>query len=506
GTGATQGQTESWSDLGFAAYFTEFAISAGEGVNPYVLGPYVTGDPEAGIRNYAMNDSPLNYSDLDYDPNGLGSPHANGEIWSATNFDILETLNARYDGAFPSGDAVLQNRCARGELPADECPGNRRWNQIQYDSFLIQPSGATMVDSRDGMLAADLLRFDGANQAELWNTFAARGLGTDASAVNAADVDSVPSFTSPTRSDEAQVRFTAPEGVTDMQVFAGRFEAEAMPVADTVTDTNLADTAAFVPGTYEFIARAAGYGLQRFTLTLAPGATTTAEVPFRVNHASSAQGATIAGDGVNLEALLDDTESTNWASLTSEGTASAGKPEGAQVEGRQVTVDLAGDAPVMVREVQVSASLRGPMTDENGEPVPNDPDPGTQSRFSALRSFEVLACNQAAGADCTRPESFTEIFASPDDAFPATRPRPRIPDWLIRPFDVTDTAATHLRLVVRDSQCTGGPDFQGENNPDADPLFNPDCDFEGASPDRRILRPPTQQVRAAELQVFGTPV
>jgi hypothetical protein len=66
--------------------------------------------------------------------------------------------------------------------------------------------------------------------------------------------------------------------------------------------------------------------------------------------------------------------------------------------------------------------------------------------------------------------------------------------------------ATHVRIVVRDSQCTGGPDFQGESNPDADPVFNPDCDTEASSPDRRVLNPPKQIVRAAELQVFSGPV
>lgn len=498
GTGATQGQTESWSDLQFAAYFTEFAISSGEGVNPYVLGPYVTGDPESGIRNYAMNASPLNYSDLDYDGNGLGSPHANGEIWSAANFDLLSRLNAKYDAAFPSSDTVLQNRCARGELPADECPGNRRWNQIQYDSFLLQPSGVSMIDSRDAMLAADVLRFDGANQAELWDVFAARGLGESASTTGPTDVDALAGWDSP-YSDEARITFAAPAGVTDMQVFVGRYEARATPAADTVADTATGDTVDFVPGTYEFIARADGYGLQRFTQTFVAGETRTVSVPLRRNLASVHNGATATGDGVNLDELIDDTESTNWASLESAGTASEGKGEGAQVEGRQVTVDLAGEAPVTVSEIQVSAALRGADAEDEG-------DPGAQNRFSALRSFDVLACNAAAGADCTSDAGFTKIFSSADDAFPAGRPRPTVPDLIVRPFDVPDTAATHLRLVVRDNQCTGGPDFQADVNPDNDPLFNPDCDTEEMTPDREVLSPPVELVRAAEFQVFAAPV
>ena len=506
GTGPTQGQTESWSDLQFAAYFTEFAISAGEGVNPYVLGPYVTGSPESGIRNYAMNDSPLNYSDLDYDGNGLGSPHANGEIWSATNFDLLSRLNAKYDAAFPSTDSALQNRCARGQLPADECPGNRRWNQMQYDSFLLQPTGVSMVDTRDAMLAADMMRFGGANQAELWDVFAARGLGKSASTTGPSDVQAVPGWDSPLRTDEADITFAAPAGAADVQLYVGDFEARATPVADTDADTKTSDRVQFLPGTYEFIARADGFGAQRFTETFTAGQTRTVSVPLRRNLASVHNGATAAGDGVNLKALIDDTELTNWASLVSADTASEGKGEGAQVEGRQVTVDLAGDAPVQVSEVQVSAALRGPMLDADGEPAPGEPDAGAQNRFSALRSFDVLTCNAASGADCTASASFTKVFASTDDAFPGERPRPTVPDLIVRPFDVTDTLATHLRLVVRDNQCTGGPDYQGQSNPEADPLFNPDCDTQEASPDREVLNPPTEIVRAAELQVFSAPV
>jgi extracellular elastinolytic metalloproteinase len=503
GTGPTQGQTESWSDLGFAAYFTEFAISAGKDVDPLVLGPYVTGDTISGIRNYSMSNSPLNYSNLEYDGNGLTSPHANGEIWSAVNFDILTSLAKKYDARFPAENATTQRRCARGELPSEKCPGNRRWNQIQFDSFLLQPTGVSMVDSRDAMLAADRLRFNGLNQRELWDAFALRGLGRSASTEGPRDLDAVPGFDSPLRSDEARIRFAAPNGVKDMKVYVGQYEARSTPVADTSADSATPNQLDFVPGTYEFVATAPGFGHQRFTQTFRAGESRTVRVPFRTNLASMHNGAKASGDGVNLDRLIDDTEATNWASLTGEGTASDGKPEGAQVEGRQVTVDLAGSRPQTVAEVQISAVLRGALTEEDSGDTP--PDPGSQSRFSALRSFDVFTCNAARGAKCADGEGFTKVFSSADDAFPGRRPRPKVPDLLLRPFDVRDTQATHVRLVVRDNQCTGGPDFQGETNPDSDPLFNPDCDTEAATPDRAILNPPFDQVRAAELQVFSTP-
>jgi hypothetical protein len=43
-----------------------------------------------------MNRSPLNYSDVGYDLTGP-QVHADGEIWSATNFDIRQAMIARYN-------------------------------------------------------------------------------------------------------------------------------------------------------------------------------------------------------------------------------------------------------------------------------------------------------------------------------------------------------------------------------------------------------------------------
>jgi hypothetical protein len=217
----------------------------------------------------------------------------------------------------------------------------------------------------------------------------------------------------------------------------------------------------------------------------------------RKNLASVTHGATAAGDGINLESLIDDTEETNWASLESAGTASEGRGEGEQVRGRQVTVKIS-DTPVAVTDVQVSAALR--PTDEENE------DSGSQSRFSALRSFEILACNAGVdGNTCAEDEAeFDIVYRSADDAFPGVRPRPAAPDLTLRAFDVRDVEATHIRIRVRDSQCTGGPMYQAEANPSNDPVFsNPDCDSLESTPDRAVLSPPYDQVRIAELQVFG---
>jgi extracellular elastinolytic metalloproteinase len=150
-----------------------------------------------------------------------------------------------------------------------------------------------------------------------------------------------------------------------------------------------------------------------------------------------------------------------------------------------VTVRLDPSKPsYQITRVQVSAHLRPPNN-------PNDPNDPVQNRFSALRQFQILACEAKAGVDCADDADFTVVFTSPADAFPSIAPRPRAPDLILRSFDIPRTKATHVRFRVLTNQCTGAPDYQGEQ--DNDPRAATDCS--DASPQ-------ALNVRAAELQVF----
>ncbi len=471
---------ESWSDLVAMEYLNEYDFVPVADENPFAVGPYVTGDKNAGIRNYGMNDSPLNYSNIGYDITGP-QVHADGEIWSATNYQIREGMNDRYDGAFPSGNAALQEECADGEREADECPGNRRWTQIMFDAWLLMPSTVSMVDARNALLAADQMRFDGDNQDLLWNVFASRGFGEDAFSAGNADPDPIPSFESPF-ANNATVTFKADgqgEGSLDRaELFLGHYEARSMPVADTDPSTTTGDTFELIPGTYDFAARADGYGLKRFTFTVRPGQVRDLPVTMEPNHASATNGAVATGDGINLDKLIDDTEATNWASL------------GSDVRGKQVTVRLDPSrgrrGAHQVRRVQVSAMLRPTDAEDPGG------DTGGQSRFSALRQFAIHTCLETGSVDCTDAGDFELVFTSPEDAFPSVAPRPRAPELILRAFDIPQTRATHVRLEVLENQCTGTPDYRGDQ--DDDPRHNTDC-VEGSTQDFNV--------RAAELQVFS---
>jgi extracellular elastinolytic metalloproteinase len=470
GLSSPQGMSESWSDLAAVEYLAEHGY-APPGIRASTIGEYVTNDPVAGIRNYNMSASPLNYSSVDYDFVGL-QVHASGEVWSAVNFDIRRELIRRYG----AGDAALQKACANGQTPVTACPGNRRWIQLVFDSFLLMAvSQVSMVDSRDALLAADLIRFGGANQRLLWNAFAKRGLGEGAVSNGAGDPDPVPSFTSP-HANEATVRFRPVDDngtiVPDARLFVGRYQARAVPVADTDPDTALTDQVRLVPGTYELLAQAPGRGHVRVgPITLGAGQVRDLQAKLRVNLAAATAGATVSGDGINLARLIDDDEATNWASLDS------------PVAGKQVTVDLAGGAR-QVRRVQVSAMLR--------PPIPTDPDSAAQSRFSALRQFRVLACQANGAVDCSDAADFHLAYTSPAGAFPSIAPRPRAPELIIRTFDIPRTRATHLRLEVLTNQCTGAPDYAGEQ--DADPRANTDCSTASTQ---------ARNVRIAEFQAFA---
>lgn len=467
---------EAWSDFVAMEQLHEFGLVPIGDENSWAVGPYVTGDPERGIRNYGMNDSPLNYSNVGYDLVGP-QVHADGEIWSATNFAIRGAMIDRHGAGTPT----LQRRCAEGELAADACPGNYRWMQLVFDAWLLMPSRTSMVDARDAMLAADLMRFGGANQDLLWNTFARFGLGEGAFSDGAADTQPVPDFTSP-HLVEGTLAFkpVGPGGDDTIvaELYIGRYQARTRAVADTDPATLLDDTVALAPGRYDILARADGYGTKRFSVTIRAGQVRDLPLQMRLNLASTHNGAEATGDGVNLGMLIDDTEATNWASL------------GAPVAGREVTVRLDPSQPShQIRRIQVSALLR--------PPIPEDADPGTQNRFTALRQFEILTCTAGPGVDCSDDAQFTSVFVSAPDAFPAVVPRPRAPDLIMRSFDIPRTRASHVKLRVLENQCTGTPDFRGQQ--DDDPRHDTDC-VTGSAALLGVSQ--GEIVRAAELQVF----
>ncbi|WP_308016462.1 M36 family metallopeptidase [Jidongwangia harbinensis] len=445
---------ESWSDLIAMEYLFESGYTP-RGSTPYVTGGFVTGDLNAGIRNYDMSNSPLNYSNIGYDR--FPAVHPDGEIWSATNFDVRRAMLSRYG----AGTRAVQESCANGATPVTDCPGNRRWAQLVFDSFLLAATGnISMLDMRDNMLTADALRFDGANADLLWNAFAARGLGAGA-ASTPADTDPAPSFASP-YAENVELTFK-PAGAgagKPVRLYLGDHEFGAVPVADTDPATAIPETFTVVPGTYRFLAVGKGLGHKRFTQPIYPGGNTTVTAVLTANLASATSGATVTGDGAALPALIDDAEGTVW-------TGTGG------VAGRQVTVDLPADRAQLVSRVQVS---------------------GFSGQMAAVRAFEVLTCDATRGADCATDGGYRPAYTSPADALPGGAYRPKTPQLIMRSFTVRPVPATHVRFRVVSNQCTGNPMYAGEQ--DNDPRSSTDCATSAAVAARQVV--------AAEFQVFSS--
>lgn len=466
---------ESWSDQ-VAAEF-QFSHGYSNGGNVWAVGAYATGNKTVAIRDYSIDHNPLNYSNYGFDSTGP-EVHADGEIWNGTNWEVRSALVKKYNKRYPYRDKALQLRCAqatatRTPLPATQCPGNRRWIQMMFDSFLLQQGATTMLDARDAMIASDRMRFRGANKTIMWDAFARRGMGVGAKARDGEDTKPTPSFQTigGTRRN-AQVTFKVAK---ESSIYVGDFQARSRAIADTRTRTKVKQSASFAPGRYDMLVTNPRTGFMRFHLVVKPGAKTLVKrVSTSTNYAAKASGAKIVrstAGGRNPNALIDGGEVFGWGAVT-EASVDSSKPS--------IVVDLAGRTPRTIRTVAVSAALRPAYGD--------DADSG--SRFTALRRFAVDACVTACS---TSKAKWKRVYVSKSNAFPAARPRPVAPTLNMRAFEIPATRATALRLVVLENQCTGFSGFAGEL--DADPANTTDCK---AGSDRDTI------AHVTEFQAFST--
>ena len=480
---------ESWGDLVAAEY--QFSHGYSNGGNVWAVGVYATGNKKTAIRNYAINKNPLTYGELGYDSTG-NQVHADGEVWSGTMWRVRQELVKRHDAKFPYKNKKLQLACAAGSgtqspLPADRCPGNRRWVQLMFDGFLLMQGASSMLDARDAMIAADQMRFGGDNKTALWKGFARSGMGLKAVSPDADAGDVKPSFKA--LSGNRTVRFDPrmPNGKKARgKLYIGTYEGRSTPVADTLRKTRLGAKAKLAAGTYRALFQGSKTGLTRFKIKVTPGRRTLVQkVRVRKNLAGSGNGAkvTAASPGsLNPQFLIDGTEATNWAGVNGEQNVDEANP--------YVVVDLAGKKAKKIRRVGVSALLR-PAAVELAKGEQEDPESG--SRFTALRRFAIEVCTSGCGSDKAR---WKRVYTSKGNAFPSVRPRPTSPTLAFRSFSFDAVKAKAVRFVALDNQCTG---YAGYADPeggelDADPLNATDCK---TGSDRGL------SVRAAELEVFS---
>ena len=469
---------ESWSDLTAIEYLNAFGLAGSRGEDPYSMGAYVTGNSFRGIRDFNLlpKNNPLNYGDMGFDTTGP-EVHADGEIWNAIQMTVRQALVAKYNKRFPYTNRGLQIACAVGRWPNgkkgpnfDKCPGNRRYITYQYNAMILQANGApSMVDMKNAELAAVMMR-DKRDYDTVADAFASRGLGKGSDSRGSDDTDPTPSFASPVASHNGTVTFDLRDAHTGKKVkgsvYVGEFTARCTPIATTLGKDEPAATQPILKGGYQLSVRAAGYGIQRFPLTV-KGGKQVVVLKLQENVASSSFGAGVTGNAgkLRLGRVIDDTEETNGAF------------DGQPVKGRQITVTF-GTGMTTFDRIAVS-SLHHPAgtVSEGGTEI--------EGRLLGIRAFDLQVSSNGG-------RTWSTFYRSPDDFFPAYRPRAVAPDLVLRDITLAKPVTGNaIRLVIRTNTCTGGRDFNYEQ--ENDPTNPSDC---------RSTATNTTQVTVAELEVF----
>ena len=336
---------EGWGDW----YAMNHAYATGLERSRAVVGAYATGNEVRGIRNYDYNKNPNTFGDIGYDLTGP-EVHADGEIWTATLWDLHKALVARY------GIAAGSERAAR----------------LVTDGMPLTAPNPSFLDARDGILSADLDRYHGDDTALIWSVFAKRGAGVSASTATGDDTDPKPAFDVPAAASNGTVALTLVNATTgqpisNARVILGRYEARVSPLVRTGSTGGA--TVKAVTGTYPLTIQAPGFGTQTIEgFSVVAGKNTAKKISLAPNLASTAAGAQVVSvssqdDGAPAKFAFDDTAASVWSTKAGETAYNAGPDE-------RVTVKLA--APATVSSVRVSAYKAT-----------------NASRFAALKGFTV---------------------------------------------------------------------------------------------------------------------
>jgi subtilisin-like proprotein convertase family protein len=155
---------EGWSDY-YALMMTIEATDAGTDARP--IGTWLTGSGPNGasIRTYDYSTdfgvNPHTYNDITTE----SIPHGVGSVWAAMLWDMTWKLidTEGFDPDTYNGSG-----------------GNNTALVLVTEAMKLQPCSPGLVDGRDAIIAADQAIYGGAHLCEIWEAFAARGLGFSA--------------------------------------------------------------------------------------------------------------------------------------------------------------------------------------------------------------------------------------------------------------------------------------------------------------------------------------
>lgn len=156
---------EGWSDY-LALILTMKpgdAAADARGIGNYSLGDGPNG---VGIRpfpySFDLAVNPVTYNDI----GGLSIPHGVGSVWCSMLWDMTWLLIDQH-----GWDPDVYNGTG----------GNNIALQLVIEGMKLQPCEPGFVDGRDAILLADQILYGGQHQCLIWEAFARRGLGANAS-------------------------------------------------------------------------------------------------------------------------------------------------------------------------------------------------------------------------------------------------------------------------------------------------------------------------------------
>ncbi|MTE26912.1 T9SS-dependent M36 family metallopeptidase [Winogradskyella ouciana] len=186
---------EGWSDwfgLMVTMYPTDTEDDA-RGIGTFAVSQPTTG---GGIRpaRYSPDFAVNNFTYGDTNNPGLSVPHGVGFVWATVLWDLTWAYVDKY-----GFDPDLYN--GNG--------GNNKVMQLVLDGLKLQPCEPGFIDGRDALLAADTA-MGGADQCMIWEVFARRGLGFNASqGLSTSRSDQVEDFSMPPNSDASLANCTS---------------------------------------------------------------------------------------------------------------------------------------------------------------------------------------------------------------------------------------------------------------------------------------------------------
>ena len=135
----------------------------GRGVGTYAISqPTIGGGIRAFPYSTDLTVDPRTYGDLP----ASGIPHGVGSVWCAMLWDLTWTFIDEF-----GFDPDLYNGTG----------GNNMVMELVIEALKLQPCSPGFVDGRDAILDADIALNGGANSCLIWEAFAKRGLGLNAS-------------------------------------------------------------------------------------------------------------------------------------------------------------------------------------------------------------------------------------------------------------------------------------------------------------------------------------